>query len=636
MLSALNIFFWVLHSAVIVLNLFGWAFRRLRVFNLALLSGTLAFWMYSGIALGFFGYCPLTDWHWDVLRRLGHTDLPNSFIKALLDGATGLDWDPFTVDVITGVSFSLAFLLSIFVNVRDWRRGVRPWKQDLRAFLYLLPLMAGLIRAIQLRWVCDDAFISFRYAAHAARGLGLVFNAGERVEGMTNLFWTVLLIPFAAFDMDLVLASQAMGIICFAVLLGVIYVLRDKTSTMAPLFLPALALHYHMLVFATSGLETMAFTLAVTTALLLETKPTKRFPGRLYVSAFALGIACGLRPDGFVFFVIVAIFRLLPLPGSPRALLLRLASLSPAILMGLAILIFRITYYGALVPNTFYSRSASEAYPSQGLVYVLWYFASYWFCALCLLGSALALFNNWRRAQPIPRRAALLLVACLVWSTYVIWVGGDFMFGRFLVPITPILFVSGEWALRQFDSGRRLTARPAGAVIVAALSMVAVLARYDPYRGRDLPLLDNIAEENRIYTPERVARLERVARDLGPVVRQSGVRLGFVGAQAALIYYLRPDFALEAESGLTDRTVARQEVSERGRVAHEKQAPLEYLQERRVHILLRPQTPDSPLGDLPCVTIQGLIGTFPVITNEADVLGPLLDSGKFRRCAGPP
>ena len=43
----------------------------------------------------------------------------------------------------------------------------------------------------------DDVFISLRYAQHLAQGIGLVYNAGERVEGYTNFLWTVLLaVPF--------------------------------------------------------------------------------------------------------------------------------------------------------------------------------------------------------------------------------------------------------------------------------------------------------------------------------------------------------------------------------------------------------------------------------------------------------
>ena len=44
----------------------------------------------------------------------------------------------------------------------------------------------------------DDAYISFRYADNLVNGHGLVFNPGERVEGITNLLWTVLFVPVLA------------------------------------------------------------------------------------------------------------------------------------------------------------------------------------------------------------------------------------------------------------------------------------------------------------------------------------------------------------------------------------------------------------------------------------------------------
>src|SRR5439155_1209101 len=43
-------------------------------------------------------------------------------------------------------------------------------------------------------FLCDDAFISFRYARNFAHGHGLVFNPGfERVEGYSNFLWVVVL-----------------------------------------------------------------------------------------------------------------------------------------------------------------------------------------------------------------------------------------------------------------------------------------------------------------------------------------------------------------------------------------------------------------------------------------------------------
>src|SRR3989442_3898513 len=42
----------------------------------------------------------------------------------------------------------------------------------------------------------DDAYISYRYAQNLARGHGLVFTPGERVEGYSNLLYVLLLTPF--------------------------------------------------------------------------------------------------------------------------------------------------------------------------------------------------------------------------------------------------------------------------------------------------------------------------------------------------------------------------------------------------------------------------------------------------------
>src|SRR5438552_142444 len=42
-------------------------------------------------------------------------------------------------------------------------------------------------------YTLDDAFISLRYARNLAKGHGIVFNAGERVEGYTNFLWVVIL-----------------------------------------------------------------------------------------------------------------------------------------------------------------------------------------------------------------------------------------------------------------------------------------------------------------------------------------------------------------------------------------------------------------------------------------------------------
>lgn len=116
MYEFLDIFFFVFHTCLILFNLFGWIWKATRTLNLITLSATAFSWVVLGIWYGF-GYCPCTDWHWMVRRELGYADMPNSYIKFLIDELTGLQFAAYTVDLWTGILFFSAFVISIYVNV---------------------------------------------------------------------------------------------------------------------------------------------------------------------------------------------------------------------------------------------------------------------------------------------------------------------------------------------------------------------------------------------------------------------------------------------------------------------------------------------------------------------------------------
>ena len=115
----LDIFFVVFHSFLILFNLFGWIWRRTRIWNLVTLLLTGASWVILGWIVGVPGYCPLTDWHFSVLEKLGRTDLPNSYVKYLADRITGLDFNSATVDKITLYAFLAALIISLVLNIRQ-------------------------------------------------------------------------------------------------------------------------------------------------------------------------------------------------------------------------------------------------------------------------------------------------------------------------------------------------------------------------------------------------------------------------------------------------------------------------------------------------------------------------------------
>ena len=117
-----DLFFLVFHSGWTVFNLSGWMWKRTRRMNLLTLVLTGLSWFVLGIFYGI-GYCPLTDWHFQILVRMGHQELPVSYIEYVLERVSGLDLTAGTVDTVTVAGFFLCLSVSVCLNIRDYRRG---------------------------------------------------------------------------------------------------------------------------------------------------------------------------------------------------------------------------------------------------------------------------------------------------------------------------------------------------------------------------------------------------------------------------------------------------------------------------------------------------------------------------------
>jgi hypothetical protein len=116
MLYALDILFTILHLAIIAFNLFGWIHPKTRKAHLVVILLTAASWFLLGIWFGI-GYCPITDWQWQVKEKLGERNLPDSFITYYADKLTGRSWDPDLINTITVSLFAIAVILSFYTNL---------------------------------------------------------------------------------------------------------------------------------------------------------------------------------------------------------------------------------------------------------------------------------------------------------------------------------------------------------------------------------------------------------------------------------------------------------------------------------------------------------------------------------------
>jgi hypothetical protein len=115
----LDIFFTAFHSLLVLFNMFGWIWKKTRRLNLICILLTAASWLLLGIFYGL-GYCPLTDWHFTILRKLGYTNLPDSYLSFLFTRLTGLQVNQEWVDAVTLWGLVLALMISLYLNFRNY------------------------------------------------------------------------------------------------------------------------------------------------------------------------------------------------------------------------------------------------------------------------------------------------------------------------------------------------------------------------------------------------------------------------------------------------------------------------------------------------------------------------------------
>ncbi len=408
----------------------------------------------------------------------------------------------------------------------------------------------GLSQAWSQAWTCDDAYISFRYAENLSQGLGLVYNAGERVEGYTNFLWTVLVAAGMGMGLDPLQLGHWLGLGFYA---GSIALLWRAAGKFWPLAAVGWALHWHAQSFATCGLETAMFTFLVTAMLVTLLRAAH---ARQYLLCGLLGVLATMtRPDGAIFCFAAGGMVLWQAWRQGRWQLL-LYFVLPTLVLYLPYFCIKWSYYGYPFPNTFYAKSASRAYAEQGWFYVFLYFRCYY---VLLLGLGLALAFC---MQAKSRRAVAVLLFTLPYLAYVIYVGGDFMFSRFLLPVTPALFLGLQLLLPKL----RL---PWQAGTYAFLVCLAVLAYWYPQELSQPQGLRGVVEERLFYPPERTMVRRSMASALHSHTRGTDTRVMIGAGQADLAFFGKFPVVIE-RNGLTDEFIAHYPMPERGRVGHER------------------------------------------------------------------
>ena len=268
-----------------------------------------------------------------------------------------------------------------------------------------LPLLTLLFLPIR---TIDDAFITFRYARNLADGNGLVFNLGERVEGVTSLSWALLLAAVETIRLPVEPAAFVLGVTFALLALREAYLLGRGLGASPAACLAAVApvaVHGRFWLVAGNGLEGGLFAYL---AVFVARKTIGRADPRLI--GVLLGLLFLTRPESLLVLPVVLGYQALGSGGGageaavtspslgaslangrvdtgtrseelPRAWTpgrngdavavgaRRRAGLTAAAALAVigAVTIWRLAYYGAPLPNSMAAKSVLSAGPEAWL-----------------------------------------------------------------------------------------------------------------------------------------------------------------------------------------------------------------------------------------------------------------------------
>lgn len=427
----------------------------------------------------------------------------------------------------------------------------------------VLGLCIGLFQVWRLRWVCDDAYISFVYARNIWEGNGWVFQLGERVEGFSNPIWTLGMV--LSFPIGIRVEDFAQGV-------GMVLYLFTLLQLQNPFLILSYSLFSLGALFGTGGLETSLYTFL----LLVSYRSWKQ--GNWWKLLAFSGLLAITRPDGGLFslghlILIVIHLRSQTMETLMRDLAIRSNQIHLVIFVSTcALYLTKSIYYGDIFPNTYYAKASGGGYWMQGLDYLSVFVQEYpILSAFSMVGLV------------VSRSHYKYLV--LFYFIYLVYVGGDFMFGRFIVPIIPVILVLVWEKIQEnpiLQTKVNWSQHRVFAYLVAGLFLLSpgLATGYFEKNKQDIYSRTGIVDERKVYyrlgKPDLIYDPEAL-RDLS---------VSFWGAQAHFIYYMKPARAIESSTGLTDSYLAKRKIEKRGRIGHEKKAPLDYLVQAGVHIVM--------------------------------------------------
>lgn len=304
----------------------------------------------------------------------------------------------------------------------------------------------------------DDAMISMRYAWNFSHGLGLIWNAGERIQGYTNLLMTLLMsLATLIFDKSMaVLSIQIIGILFMLVIAYLTVRIADhlvqresaqRQSLLKVIIFFCVLFYYPLVYWSVMGMETGLLTVLLLAGLLFALDYTVNpSPRLLLLVALCLGLAYLTRNDSLVFAFLIGLYILWhTVKAETGSILQLLPALGLYLLFVVGQAYFQYSYYGEFLPNTYTLKMTGIPLFSRiynGTRFVLRFGVESIFI---LFIPTFDILTNFRKQK--------LLLLSIVYAAiaYQIYVGGDpWNYWRIMAPTIPLAFLLYIFAINRW------------------------------------------------------------------------------------------------------------------------------------------------------------------------------------------
>lgn len=437
-----------------------------------------------------------------------------------------------------------------------------------------IPFLISLFTLLYTAWLGDDAFITIRTVDNWVNGFGLTWNINERVQTYSHPLWMLLLSAFHWFLRDgyltLLITNIFISLIVFTIFL------RQFSGKLFSLYFGSGILLFSkaFIDFSTSGLENALTHLLLLLFIIIFLDDTHPLDARRFLLlALIASLGTVNRMDSLLFFLPALVYIWFTHFRSLRGLWILAAGFTPFLLWEL----FSLLYYGFPFPNTAYAK-LNSGIPQMDLLQQggLYFLNSLKWDPLTLTVAALAISLTFLRSNDKEKTIA---GGVILYFVYIIYIGGDFMSGRFF----SAALLGSAFLLTRAITEMGKNWKIAFSVFLLAMALFPPISTFiniltGQYVQDETSIDGMIANERKIFQPGTKLLLLFENADvpnhpwvnLGREYRSNNTAFAVQGSIGFIGYYAGPDVYIMDRNALADPLLARLHMTkmEHWRIGH--------------------------------------------------------------------